>query len=225
MTTPNGGCRCRAHSQHRVFRFLFENPGVPLKVAAGELGMTYNAVRLAKSRVTRRHDIARICPTCFEGALDGLVCRNCGAELDSPEVIDAGSFDSQSPVHSIQPLDGLGSATRYTALSLQYGGANLRRLVEKPRDALLERAKSQLWQELKEVMPPDWVVEESTRLLTKEVRGFGMRYPRLLGARNLSSQLVAIVVARLALRYPGLRKRCVTVPAGNKEGRGGGIGA
>jgi hypothetical protein len=96
----------------------------------------------------------------------------------------------------------------------------MKHLVEKAEDALLERAKSQLWQELKEVMPPDEIVEEATRLLTKEVREFRLRYPGLVKSKNLSLQLVGIVVDRLALRYPSLRRRRSVTMSPAVEGAG-----
>ena len=56
-------------------------------------------------------------------------------------------------------------------------------------------------------MPPDLVVEESTRMLVKEVIEFRVRYPGLVRAKGVGNQLVLNVIKRLALRYPALRKR------------------
>jgi hypothetical protein len=45
--------------------------------------------------------------------------------------------------------------TDYDRLHLQYGGRNIKHLVEHPSDDLLERARSELWEELKGPMPTD----------------------------------------------------------------------
>ena len=199
-------CRCRAHTQHVLFRWLWHNPGGTLKVASQELHISYDVVRYAKSRLNRRGDLHLRCPECFKPALQGLVCSSCGAELDQPRIPIQGYFDSLSPVHVIQAGNGLGSETDYQGLGLTYGHRNIRHLVERPEDPFLERAKSELWQELKEVMPSDGVVEEAARLLSREVHDFAARYPDLCRAKGLSRQLVENILALMRLRYPALRK-------------------
>ena len=194
-------CACGSHSQHRLYRYLFENPGAPLKAAARELGMTYNAVKIAHFRLKPRN-LSRLCPYCFQEALEGLVCRRCGAELDAPLLLSTEGMTTQETVHVIQPGAGLGSKTNYNGLHFQYGALNVKHLAEHPDDSLLERAKSKLWEELKGPMFEDRVVEEATRLLTKEVSQFRAKYPELVRARGVSSQLVSNVVALLRLRYP-----------------------
>lgn len=106
------------------------------------------------------------------------VCASCGFEVDRPEILLTVNVASQSPRYSIQPLEGLGSQTPYTALKLQFRGRNIAHLVKRPQDPLLERCKSELWQALKEVIPLDHVVEEATKILTKEVRELEYRYSR-----------------------------------------------
>jgi hypothetical protein len=198
----NATCQCHAHSQHRLFRFLFYNPGTTLRLAAKETGMTYLAARLAKHRLTRRPDISRRCPECFRPNLQGLVCTNCGAELDIPNLPQGIKFEETLPVHTIQPLRGLGSSVQYSQLHLQYGGQNISHLVERPQDALLERCRSLLWEELKGPMFRDEIVEEASRLLTREVSEFRSRFPGLVRSKGLADQLVRNVVDLLRLRYP-----------------------
>jgi hypothetical protein len=211
--TPEAPCRCGVHSQHKVFRCLIQNPGITLRAAAKECGLSYVAVRLAKHRLKQRNT-SRLCPVCFAEAVENLVCRKCGAELDAPMILSE-EFDSQSPVHSVQPLSGLGSSTNYNALRLQYGGRNIGHLVEHPTDPLLERAKSKLWEELKAVMPPDAVVEEATRMLCREAANFRARYPELVRSKGLGHQLVQNVLAVMRLRY-GARFGVSPVPAENE---------
>jgi hypothetical protein len=92
-------------------------------------------------------------------------------------------------------------------MKLQYGGQNVAHLIERPVNSVLERAKSELWETLKEVMPPDGVVEEATNLLVKEVREFEVKYPDLKRAKGRSHQHVKSILRLMALRYPALRKR------------------
>lgn len=194
-------CRCHAHSQHAVYWFLFHNPGSSLKVAARELKMSYLAVRLAKSRLTKRADISRLCPECFRPALQGLVCANCGAELDQPLILEE-VFESQSPVHGIQPSNGLGSVTSYNHLKFAYGGLNIKHVTERPDNILLEKCRSLLWEELKGPMFRDGIVEEANRLLTRNVSEFQSRFPNLLRSKGVAAQLVENIIDLLKLRYP-----------------------
>jgi hypothetical protein len=195
-------CRCHARSQHALFRFLWNNPGVSLKLAAKETSMTYLAARLAKHRLTRRPDISRLCPECFKPALVGLVCGSCGAELAVPTLPQGIRFEETSPIHTIQPGAGLGSLTDYRGLHLLYGARNLSHLIERPQDPLLERCRSLLWSELKGPMFRDEIVEEASRLLMREVSEFRARFPGLLRSKGLADQLVRNVVDLLRLRYP-----------------------
>ena len=208
-------CGCRVHKQHLLFRYLWSNPSVTLKVAARELHISYENARQLHHRLKDRPDLSKRCPECFRPSLQGLVCTNCGVELDTPNLPQGIRFEETSPVHTIQPLNGLGSVTPYEGgrdsegswrpLKMQYGGRNVAHLVESSPDPLLERAKSLLWQELKETMPPDSVVEESSRILVLELAEFRAKYPGL-NPQGLASQLVKNVLSLLALRYPGLRK-------------------
>jgi hypothetical protein len=172
-----------------------------LKVAARELQMTYLAVRLAKCRLTKRPDLSRRCPECWKPSLQGLVCASCGAELDQPFDLSE-LFDSQSPVHQIHPLSGLGSVTNYQNLKFAYGGKNIRHLAERPENALLERCRSLLWQELKGPMFRDGIVEEANQLLSRSVSEFQSRFPNLLRSKGVADQLVKNVLGLLRFRYP-----------------------
>jgi hypothetical protein len=214
-------CRCRAHSQHLVFRYLWDHPSTRLKAVAKEVRLTYLAVRLARHRLMIKDNLHDYCPICFTPSLQGLVCTNCGAELDRPQVPTEMPFDSQSPVHSIQPGGGLGSHADYdlrglvsrdsagkvtSRLRLTYGGVNIKHLLETSDDPLLERSKSLLWEVLKGPAPPDDVVEQASRLLVKEVREFEFRYPELISGHKVAGQLVQNVLRLVVLRYPRLKE-------------------
>jgi hypothetical protein len=200
------GCSCGSHAEHLVFRWLWGNPSGSLKDAAKDLHISHEAAKQRSSRVKKRSDISKRCPECFKPSLEGLFCRNCGAELDVPRLPDGVRFEETSPVHSIQPLSGLGSSTDYRSLGLSYGAQNVQHLVERPADPFVESCKSKLWEELKGTMPPDSVTEEATKLLLKEIAEFRARYPALARAKGAGDQLVRNVVNRLALRYPTLRR-------------------
>lgn len=225
---PAAPCRCRSHAQHVLFQWLWHHRGGTLKAAAAELHLGYATVRMSSTRLNRRKDLHLRCPECFAPTLRSLICTRCGVEFDLPTVPIEHYFDlqdvSESSVHTIQPGGGLGSATAYEGgkdaqghwrpLKMTYGGSNVRNLVERPDDPLLERAKSQLWQELKEVMPEDGIEEEATRLLVHDVNEYRTKYPRLVRGKNLSQQLVDNVLDLMRLRYPALRK-CNTATAGD----------
>jgi hypothetical protein len=200
-------CVCVAHQQHRLYKFLWLNKGTTLKSAALDLHISYANAKQIKHRLSARKDIHLRCPECFEPSLRGGACTSCGFEMDRPDIPMEIDFGSQSPRYSIQPLGGLGSQTSYMHLSLSYGGQNVKHLVERPKNSLLERCKSDLWQALKEAMPPAGVVEEASLLLSKEVIEFQRRYPFLVSSTKARKQLVDNVMKVLRLRYPPLRKQ------------------
>lgn len=172
---------------------------------AKDLKISLAAAKQRSARVKRRPDISRLCPDCGKPSLESLTCRSCGVELDALSLPDGIRFEETSPVHTIQVLNGLGSLTDYSSLRFSYGARNVAHLVERPNDAFVESCKSKLWQELKAAMPPDYVTEEATRLLLKEITDFRIRYPALVRAKGAGYQLVRNVVSRLAIRYPALR--------------------
>lgn len=205
-TFDHSKCKCGMRTQHIVFRFIWKNPGASLKVASEELHLSYENVRQTASRIRRRKNIHLLCPECFSASLNRGTCTTCGFEMDRADIPLEVDFHSQSPVHSIQPLNGLGSDTDYDHMKLQYGGKNVRHLVERAEDPLLERCKSDLWEALKEVMPPDQVVEETTMLLSKEVKELRHRYPALARSTLARRQIVSNILKLLVLRYPSLKK-------------------
>ena len=205
-------CPCGKHALHELYSFYWKYPGLfgtrgGLVSAAKDLHVNYTTLKVTASRLRRLSDISKRCPDCFSPSLEGLTCRNCGVELDAPRLPDGIRFEETSPVHSIQPLNGLGGSTDYMSLGLSYGARNVQHLVERPEDSFVETCKSRLWQELKEAMPSDGVTEEAARMLTKEIVEFRTHYPGLTWAKGAGDQLVRNVVSRLALRYPALRKK------------------
>lgn len=211
LESPADLCKCGVHRQHVLFRFLWNNPGVSLKTAAEELHLSYPNVRMIKTRLMRRSSLDRLCPECFRHSLQGLTCSNCGFEADRPNIPIEVSFKNQSPVHSIQPQNGLGTDTDYTKLGLSYGGRNIAHLVETSEDPLLERCKSLLWEILKGAVLSDQIVEEATRLLTKEVKEFEHKYSDLVRSTKLAKQLVKRVLYQVALRYPFMKRNVATI--------------
>ena len=208
-------------TQSRLFRFLWYNPGVTLKAASKELHVSYVAARLANHRLRKRTDIDRLCPECFKPTFFCLVCHDCGYQGDCPRIPEV-TFDSQSPVYRVQPLNGLGSRTvprkdHNGRLVLAYGATNISHLCERPDDPFFERCKSMLWEELKGAMLDDGVTEEASRLLTMEVSEFRYRYPGLTRAKGVADQIVGNVMALVRLRYPG---RFTVSPSPNFGARG-----
>jgi DNA mismatch repair ATPase MutS len=84
-------------------------------------------------------------------------------------------------------------------------------LVETSEDPLLERCKSLLWEILKGAVLSDQIVEEATRLLTKEVKEFEHKYSDLVRSTKLAKQLVKRVLYQVALRYPFMKRNVATI--------------
>jgi hypothetical protein len=194
----NGAGR-KPTTQAKLFKYLWYHPGASLVQAAQELKISHSNAKKTHYLLKMRKDLHIRCPECFRPTFFSLVCQSCGFEGDRPSVPVEGYFDQVSPVHSIQPLNGLGSRTDYSLLKLGYGGRNIRHLVERSEDPFLESCKSLLWEELKSYMPQDDVVEEATRLLTKEVIEFRVKYPLLVNAKDAKRQIVSNVLRRLRL--------------------------
>jgi len=186
-------------TQAKLFKYLWYHPCSNLKQAAQELKISHSNAKKTHYLLKLRKDLDRRCPECFRPTFFSLVCHSCGFQGDRPSVPVEGYFDQISPVHSIQPLNGLGSQTNYSLLHLGYGGRNIKHLIERSEDPLLEACKASLWQELKSYMLKDEVVEEATRLLIKEVVEFRVKYPLLVNSKAAKQQLVNNVLKRLKL--------------------------
>jgi hypothetical protein len=203
----NGAGR-KPTTQARLFKYLWYHPDASLVQAAQELKISYGGIKKKHYLLKKRQDLHIRCPECFRPTFYNLTCQSCGFEGDRPSVPIEGYFDQVSPVHSIQPLNGLGSQTDYSLLRFAYGGRNIKHLVERSEDVFLESCKSLLWQELKKYMPKDEVVEEATRLLEKEVVEFRAKYPLLINAKDAKRQIVSNVVERLKMvaKLPNLNQ-------------------
>ena len=201
MVSRPSKCAQRAPAQHAVYRWLFDHPGGRLTDASRDLHLSYSSVKVAAHRLRRRADFGRLCPECFSPSFYRLACHACGFEApaEAPPLVD---FGSQGPVHSLQPLGGLGSSTDYYSLKPKYGARNVAHLVEQSPDRFLERCRSRLWEELKGLMLSDGETEALTRLLVRDVQEFRASYPELTRSRGLADALVRRVVARAALLHP-----------------------
>lgn len=212
-------CRCRAHALHRLYRAKWESPGTSLKILAQGLRLNYNSAKVYAKRLRELSDITRRCPLCFEPQFYGLVCRSCGFEADQEDHPTGVSVSTQSPVYVVQPNGGLGSRTHYPGLKLAYGSDNVRHLAEKPTDSRFEAMRSRLWEALKAQMPRDDVTEDAVRLLKVEYSRLYTDYPVLFRSRNLSTQILERVWARLRLLYPNLAKEFPQVGNGYRVTR------
>lgn len=224
------GCGCRAHSQHRLFRWLYENPSASLVDAAKALGISWGNAKVISARLKRRSDYGRLCPLCFRSTFLRGSCQSCGfvAGVDTPQV--APDFDAMSPVHRILQGGGLGSeltVNDYTTITkLLYSKDKLppalirdhaKKLAQWARphdDALLRGINLDLTNELKRLFPEDGVSDTAAKLAVQEVRTFRTRYPGLGTPHGLRAQVVEIVLARLRLLYP----RGVTPLPSSEEG-------
>ncbi len=203
LTSQIEECRSLAH---KVFRLKWDNPASSLKQIAHDLHATYSATSRAWERLRKREDFPRLCPICFEAKRYGLICHHCGAELDQamPLAVD---FDSQSPRHSIQPKNGLGSETDYYHLRFLTNSGRVvknQAEIDRTRDNALERSKSDLLQWLKGSTPKADVTEAAARLLAKEFNEFHTRYPGLKATPKIRVQLLSNAKRRLILAFPSV---------------------
>ncbi|HEV2225702.1 MAG TPA: hypothetical protein VGR56_02725 [Nitrososphaerales archaeon] len=218
------GCKCGAHSQHRLLRFLFENRGATLRTAAEELHLSYPNVRMISTRLKRRPDRGRLCPMCFAPDFFSASCHTCGFTIDgSPPTTTVIDPEASSPVHRILPDRGLGgyvSRANYASLArkmyhgenlshaqLKRHAANLSHLAEPKGDRLMSSVLSKLLEELKRTYPDDSVSEVAARLAAEEVKAFRTNYPSLTAPKGLGDQLVRNVLHRIEILYPHFRRQ------------------
>ena len=206
----------KAPVQHAVFRWLWRHPNATEKECAEALHISHAAVRVAMFKIRKYKRVDRLCPECFTESMSGLVCTHCGADFTSEaQGVSLPEFSSQSPIHSIQPLGGLGSVTDYRTLKPKYGALNIAHLVDDKADTMVEKARSLLWQELKSYMLPDAEVEAATRMLLKEIADFRAKYPGLLRSKGLAAEMVNVVLARIRLQRPNVKP--LTVSSGDDK--------
>ncbi len=198
-------CTCGAHSQHRTLRARWDNPTASLRQTAKDLGMNYWTCAKLWERCRKRRDFSRLCPVCFQPKRVGLQCHGCGTELDSISSVEI-DFDSQYPVHRIQPLGGLGSMTSYGLVSrrmkLNNTGAILKQRAEHDSPSPFQAAKKQMLQWLKGFTPSEDITDAAYRLLSREFSEFENRYPNVRINPQIRTQLLNNAEQRLALAYP-----------------------
>jgi len=206
-------CKCKCPGQHLVFRARWHYPQLTLKEISEMLHIDYRNAKVLWFKVRHRPDFNRLCPECFQPHFYG-VCHRCGFEPAREEIPIRIDFESQSPVHRIQRLNGLGSEVDYNKLKLVYGGNNIRHLVERS-DTVLESLKSQLWEELKSKMPDDYVTEVAAIVLEQELSEVRRRYPLLIKSKHLKRQILENTIARLKMLYPDRVNGLTVLPATN----------
>jgi len=206
-------CKCKSPGQHLVFRARWHYPQLTLKEISELLRIDYTNAKVLWFKVRHRKDISKLCPECFQPHFYG-VCHLCGFEPTREEIPIIVDFESQSPVHRIQRLNGLGSEVDYDKLKLAYGGNNIKHLVERG-DMTLETLKSQLWEELKFKMPDDYVAEVAAIALEQELSEVRRRYPLLIKSKHLKRQILENTVARLKVLCPDAVNGLTVLPATN----------
>ena len=204
------GCKCGAHRQHLVFRFLWYNPSAKGTAAARALHLTRSNVYEAVWRL-RKKDLTRTCPECFRPSLSGGACLNCGFEPFEPVPPSDVVPGSQHPTNHLHPGNMLGSVTDYNEVAKAYGLSNwgfvLKRKVDRQVETpLLDAVRSDVANCLDGGASPE-VMEEAGRLAVKEWREFQAGYPKMARSKLARRQLAERVLARLRLVHPGLNLR------------------
>ena len=211
---------CKAPGQHNLFWWKWAHPGVPLKFAAQDLHLSYNAVCVTHSRLTSREDHDRLCPVCFEAARYDHHCTSCGVEFVTPSV-GRQVHDESSPVHLILPGDGKGTyqsdtdlrriAKMYNpgmdsyGLNLIVGDYKNHTRPGSADDPLELAVKSKVLQALKGIWPPDEVSDMAARLVENFVREMRQRFPTMPMKPKWAIEPTAkAVLARLSQLYPQL---------------------
>ncbi len=216
-------CKCRAHTQHRLWSFLFFHPSATLRDASAELHVSYAYARLLSTRLRRKKDFGRLCPICFAPVFYSAACHACGFTVDGQSQRVELDFDATSPVHRVLPDHGLGghmSTSNYARLArmmyqseklspalLRTHAASLAHLAEPRQDPLLKSIRSKLLQVLKELYPDDVVSDMASKLASDEIRSFRIDNPLLTNPKELADQTVLKVLDKLSLLYPTLRRQ------------------
>jgi hypothetical protein len=189
-------------TQLLVYRWLWHHPGSTLKQAAQALGISYNATKLAWSRLRRKKSFQHLCPLCLHFALYGEACQNCGYEPNGfDDSLPGFLFTVQSPRYRLQENGGLGSFTDYQELRPKYGAKNLEHLVEHgpEEDRILLSLRSGLWEVLKGSMLDDGKTDLAARILESEYNRFRVLYPQLLRKRGFRDAILKATLHRLRL--------------------------
>src|SRR5438876_698353 len=74
----------RISTKHRIFRYVWNNPGTRQKYIARALHLSIGNVKVTMGRLRRMPDISRRCPECFSAEQLGGACQNCGFEPSAP---------------------------------------------------------------------------------------------------------------------------------------------
>ncbi len=195
-------------TQYRLFRWVWYHPTGYLSQAAKDLGISYFAARHAASRLRRSHIVERLCPDCFKPARHDLLCYSCGADFSRTFAPMRYDPESQNPVFSIQPGNGLGSVLTPPP-GLTNSRAIIRQQVMKAvvKDQQFEKARSELLEFLKSTSPPERVTEIAYKLLKAEFGEFRTRYPSVKIGTAVREQLVRNVQKRLQLMFPAFIRR------------------
>ena len=170
--------------------------------------MSYPAVKMAWHRLRRSHNLARLCPLCFNETLYNGVCHTCGFEAEKENYSMLENSRTSEAVHSLLPGNGLGSETDYSALKLKYGGLNIKHIVEHGPDAdrTYEKLKEMLLEILKGLMLKDEYTELAARLLRAEYERWRRLYPEMISKRGSANAIIRAVALQLSEYLPPSQK-------------------
>jgi hypothetical protein len=195
-------------TEKRVYSWMYFHPGSSFKECASALRLSYPAVKMAWHRLRRSHNLARLCPLCFNETLYDGVCHTCGFEAEKENYSILENSRTSEAVHSLLPGNGLGSETDYSALKLKYGGLNIKHIVEHGPDAdrTYEKLKEMLLEILKGLMLKDEYTEKAAELLWGEYMRWKRHYPEMLKKKGSNNIIVRTVVHQLSIYLPPSQK-------------------
>lgn len=221
---------CGAPLQHDLLLWIYLHPSAMLKHAADDMNKKYSLITKTAHKLRSRHDYAVLCPFCFSPARSNHVCSACGVEFYGHSTQARVEFDSQSPVHTLLPGQGLGSSLRfyeYQKLArLSISGAeretltssqanklvnNLAAVMKQQgngkEDSLVSSIKSDVLQALKETCPDDRISDEASSIVEDEVMEFRLKYQLKHTPHGLRESIAARVIGKLEVLHPELRGR------------------
>ncbi|MGC9209554.1 MAG: hypothetical protein ACP5GH_06945 [Nitrososphaeria archaeon] len=198
-------------TEKRIYSWMFFHPGSSLKECASALRLSYPAVKMAWHRLRRSHNLARLCPLCFNETLYDGVCHTCGFEAEEDLGLWIGPSRSSEAVHSLLPGNGLGTETDYSALKLNYGALNIKHIVEHApeTDRTYESLREKLLEILKGLMLSDEYTELAARILRSEYSRWRRLYPDMISKKGWTKAMIRAVVLQLSAYLPPSQRKAL----------------
>ena len=216
----------KASTLVRLYHLLKEYPLLKNAEISKELGISQDAVRMAKLRLRKYNEITKLsflyCPSCLVLSLEpcdeGFVCNQCG-KLFEKETIKINPFN-RGPTNALHWGKGLGS--ELDCYELKSGrdcfGAKTRALItSKPviiqsvitntlEDHATKECLENLMTSIRSLNLDLQITDSLGKLLRAKIRAFKLKYPYLPVEKKIRQSLVLETLALASLDFPRLRE-------------------